>query len=61
MEQSFNNRSYSQEIKTALDLPKDWQSNPVENLFVMADRFKKNISVIVRGGLSLCVRGGKML
>ena len=41
-------RSYSEEIKTVLDLQQDWRSNPIENLSVMADRFKQNTSVVNR-------------
>lgn len=39
-------RSYSQEINSVLNLPSQWQSNPVESLWVSVNRFKQNISIV---------------
>jgi hypothetical protein len=39
-------RSYSEEVMSILNLPQPWQSNAVENLWVMTERFKGKIILV---------------
>jgi hypothetical protein len=41
-------RSYSTEIEFILSLPKKWQDNPIESLYVVSERSKYNFSVVER-------------
>jgi hypothetical protein len=39
--------SYSQEIKSVLDRPPNWQSDPVSGLHVVTNRFKESMPILV--------------